>query len=80
MSDRHSPAPLEFPGLTECTKPLRPVPTGPFTVAAMARLAHLTQGERLFTLRDKWPALKHHVAMMAKKSSNSGYFSNLWDL
>jgi hypothetical protein len=54
--------------------------TGPFTVAAMARLAHLTQGERLFTLRDKWPALKHHVGMMAKKSSNSGYVSNLWDL
>ena len=39
----------------------------------------LTQGERLFTLRDKWPALKHHVGMIAKKSSNFGIFSNLWD-
>jgi hypothetical protein len=55
------------------------VPTDPFTVAAMARLAHVTQGERLFTLRDKWPALKHHVGMIAKKSSNFGIFSNLWD-
>jgi hypothetical protein len=34
----------------------------------------LTQGERLFTLRYKWPALKHHVGMMTKKSSNSGNF------
>jgi hypothetical protein len=50
------------------------VPKGPFTVAAMARLAPLTQGERLFTLRYKWPALKHHVGMMTKKSSNSGNF------
>jgi len=40
----------------------------------MARLAPLTQGERLFTLRYKWPALKHHVGMMTKKSSNSGNF------
>jgi hypothetical protein len=60
--------------LTECTKPLRAVPTGPFTVAAMARLTHLTQGERLFTLRYKWPALKQHVGIMTKKSSNSGNF------
>jgi hypothetical protein len=50
------------------------VPTGPFTVAAMARLGPLTQGERLFTLRYKWPALKHHVGMKTKKSSNSGNF------
>jgi hypothetical protein len=56
------------------------VPTGPFTVAAMARLARVTQGERLFTLRYKWPALKHHVGMMTKKSSNIGNFPNLWDL
>jgi hypothetical protein len=56
------------------------VPTGPFTVATMARLTHLTQGERILTLRDKWPALKHHVGMMVKKSSNSGNFSSLWDI
>jgi hypothetical protein len=54
--------------------------TGPFVVAAMARLAHLTQGKRLFTLRDKWPALKHHVGMMVKKSSIFGNFPNLWNL
>jgi len=56
------------------------MPTSHFTVAAMARLARVTQGMRLYTLRDKWPALKHHVRMMAKKSSNSGNFSSLWDL
>ena len=59
---------------------LRLAPMGPFMVAAMARLAHFTQGERLFTLRYKWPALKHHVGMMVKKSSNSGNFPSLWDI
>jgi hypothetical protein len=54
--------------------------TGLFMVAAMARLARVTQGERLFTLRDKWPALKHHVGMMTKKSSNSENFPRLWDI
>ena len=39
-----------------------------------------TQGKQSFTLRDKWPALKHHVGMMAKKSSNSGNIPSLWDL
>jgi hypothetical protein len=56
------------------------MPTGPFTVAVMARPARVTQGKRLFTLRNKWPALKHHVGIMAKKSSNSGDIPSLWDL
>jgi hypothetical protein len=49
-------------------------------VAAMARLARITQGERIFTLREKWPALKHHAGMSARKSSNSGNCPTLWDI
>jgi hypothetical protein len=49
-------------------------------VAAMARLALLTQGKRYFTLRDQWPALNHHAGMMAKKSSNSGNCPSLWNI
>jgi hypothetical protein len=49
-------------------------------VAAMARLARVTQGKRFFTLRDKWPALKHHAGMMAKKSSISGNCPSLWNI
>jgi hypothetical protein len=64
--------------LTECTGLLRPMPAGPFMVARMARLARVTQGEHLFTLREKWPALNHHVTMMTKKSSNLGNFPELW--
>jgi hypothetical protein len=56
------------------------MPTGLFTVAAVARLARVTQGKRLFTLRDKWPARKHHAGMMTKKSSNSGNFPSLWGI
>jgi hypothetical protein len=48
--------------------------------AAMARLARVTQGKRLFTLREKWPALNHHAGMMVKKSSNSANFPSLWDI
>jgi len=44
----------------------------PFKVAAAARLARVTQGKRLFTLREKCLRRKHHVGMMVKKSSNSG--------
>jgi len=36
--------------VSECTGLLRPVRAGRFTVAAMARLARVTQGERFFTL------------------------------
>jgi hypothetical protein len=47
-------SPYGFPGLTECTgASLRPVPTDPFTVATMARLVRVTQGERFITLREK---------------------------
>jgi hypothetical protein len=45
----------------------------------MPRLAHLTQGEWFLTLRDKWPALEHHVGMMTKKSSKSGNYPMLWN-
>jgi hypothetical protein len=48
-------------------------------VAAMARLARITQGERIFTLQEKWPALKHHAGMSAGKSSNSGNCPSLWN-
>jgi hypothetical protein len=37
--------------LTERIGLLPPMPAGPFLVAAMARLARITQGERIFTLR-----------------------------
>jgi len=43
--------------LTERIGLIRPMPAGPFMVAAMARLARVTQGERSFTLREEWPAL-----------------------
>jgi hypothetical protein len=49
-------------------------------VAAMARLVRVTQGERGLTLREEWPARKHHVGMEAKKSSNSRNIPSLWNL
>jgi hypothetical protein len=48
------------------------MPAGLFIAAAAARLARITQGKRLFTLREKCLRRKHHVGMMLKKSSNSG--------
>jgi hypothetical protein len=36
--------------MTECTGLHRPMRAGRFRVAAMARLARVTQGERFFTL------------------------------
>jgi hypothetical protein len=41
---------LGFPVLTERIGVLPPMPGGRFRVAALARLAHLTQGQRVFTL------------------------------
>jgi hypothetical protein len=53
-------------------QPSRPMPRqAPSWSRLLRDGARVTQGKRLFTLREKYLRRKHHVGMMVKKSSNS---------
>jgi hypothetical protein len=77
MSDCHCPAPQDFRARLNASTTAADAGRAFFTVAAATRLARVTQGKCLFTLREKCLRPKHHVGMTVKSPAipefNPGY-------